>query len=300
MAVSSVSVIIRHVGPTAFLERAICSALDQGVDHVQVLVVTNMPADDETHDLHSLYADDVVAWHADETLTEVQAINWGLQHVTGDVVTILNSDDMLLPGAIENALASMRHQSNRWLVSGCMLLDTQDRAVGHEAPQVPSTAAQYLRHDAGYLPLTGSFFHRSLFEQFGLLEAAMAPCFDYEFACRLLLGGEKPLITTEVLVARHDTQRLTADTVIARGMAFIEAARRHARSLPFSDRLSLWKNCEHRRRIYALAAAELQGRGARQQLWADFFRHPWWALDDSLRHAMLYGIARHRPAAAAA
>lgn len=297
MSNQGVSVILRHISDSPFLERAICSVLDQGVDALQLIVVSNQPRCQDVASLREVYRDDAT-WHCDESLTEVTAINWALRHASEQYVAILSSDDMLMPGCLEAAVAKLHAQPrHRWLVSSCMMLDADDRTIGRLDPQAPGDAVQFLRHDAGYLPLTGSVFERSLFEQFGMFESAIAPCFDYEFACRLLLAGEKPVVTGDMLTARHDMHRDTAEGVIARGLAFIEAARKHARALKFSDRMSLWKNCEHRRRIYALAEAELHGK---QKLWGDLFRHPWWALDDSLRHAMIYGPSRQpRPAAAA-
>jgi len=297
MSNTGVCVILRHLDDSPFLERALCSVLDQGVEGLELIVVTNQPAS-ALADLKALYSPDAAAWHDDAALTEVDAINWALARASQKYVAILTSDDMLLPGSLEAAVMRLQREPlHRWLVSSCMMLDADEHTVGQRDAQAPTDAVQFLRHDAGYLPLTGSVFERRLFEQFGVFEAAMAPCFDYEFACRLLLAGEKPLVTGDILTAHHDVHRDTAEGVIARGLAFIEAARRHARALKFSDRLSLWKNCEHRRRIYALAEAELRGK---QKLWGDLFRHPWWALDDSLRHTMLYGPTRQTPPAAAA
>jgi hypothetical protein len=183
-----------------------------------------------------------------------------------------------------------------WIVGQCVRIDSHDHLIGRLEPSPPASLAAYLMHDSGVLPLCSSFFRRSLIEAQGGFRADLPLAFDYEFTCRLLAAGQTPMISSEVFTAKREHSPEPLRT-LGRGLEYIEAARRHAVALPVSQRYALWRNCDRRQRIHALAQAELEGDHGREFLWQQLLRHPWWVVDEALRWRLVHGLGTLKPAA---
>ncbi|MEM6504273.1 MAG: hypothetical protein AAF711_02265 [Planctomycetota bacterium] len=70
----------------------------------------------------------------------------------------------------------------------------------------------------------------------------------------------------------------------------IEAAKAYANHLSLPQRYQLWRNCDERRRIYALAEAECRDSTGRAFLWQQLLRRPWWLGSAHYRATPLKGV----------
>jgi hypothetical protein len=278
-----------------FIERTICSVLDQGYEPLQFIVVDRGSCD-ETADIVGLYENELTTVSAPGA-SKAQAINAALDAATGDVIAFV--DDIMLPGALHEMARRMATPgSPDWFVGQSVQLDDEDYELGVLAPVAPQGLSQYLMHDAGVLPLHATFIRRSLLESMGGLDGDLVHAFDYDLNCRLLATGIRPVLTgVQVAGHRDQSATLTAEEALQQGLEFITVARRYASQLSLREQAALWRNCDERQRIYALAEAELSPDSARQKLWARLRRHPWWIMDETVRHTLMHGIAHPSPAA---
>jgi glycosyltransferase involved in cell wall biosynthesis len=293
-----ITVITPTLNQGQFLEQTLCSVLDQGYDHLQYIVVDGGSNDATLHILER-YSDHLT-YFSHETDQPGAAINAALSQARGDLVGILSSDDLYLPGALETVAQTWISAGRPgWLAGHCEKIGLCDQPLGEQRAAAPSSLAAFLRHDEGYFPLAGSFFHLDMLRRVGGMAEDLGTAFDYELASRLLADGHTPHIVGEFLggVREHPSSR-TATCPLTEGLAYIEAAERYADRLPMRERYSLWVNCDERRRIYALAEAE-DATDERRMLWQKLLRHPWWLADDHYRRALLSGThqaMRDRPA----
>src|SRR6202000_3209426 len=73
---------------------------------------------------------DRIAWTSERDKGQVDAINKGLASATGDIVGWLNSDDVLLPGALSRVVAAFTdHPEREWVHGRCVIIDEDDRVV---------------------------------------------------------------------------------------------------------------------------------------------------------------------------
>jgi len=113
-----VSIIIPSLNHGQFVEQAICSAMDQGYENLEIIVLDGGSEDDSV-DILNMYDDDLAYWHSEWDSGPAEAINAGLVRCTGEIVCILAADDVLLPGSIEHAVQRMtREDKPKWLVGG--------------------------------------------------------------------------------------------------------------------------------------------------------------------------------------
>ena len=98
-----VSIIIDNYNYGRFLKAAIDSALNQTYQPVEVIVVDDGSTDDSPHIIEQ-YGQRITAI-IKENEGQASAFNEGFRVCTGEVIVFLDSDDMLLPTALEQAVA---------------------------------------------------------------------------------------------------------------------------------------------------------------------------------------------------
>lgn len=286
-----VTVIIPCLNHGQFVEQAICSALDQGYQNLEVMVLDGGSEDDSV-DILSMYDEDLAYWHSEWDSGPAEAINAGLVRSTGEIICILAADDILLPGAIEHAARRMTRDDNpRWLVGNAHKIGPLDESHGGLTPSEPATLASYLMHDTGLLPLSASFFKRELFEDYHGLQTDLQYAWGFEIAARLIAANIWPALSTLTFSAIRDSGTpCPVPVTLAKGREYIEAAESYANHLSLPQRYQLWRNCDERRRIYALAEAECKDSTGRTFLWQQLLRRPWWLGSGHYRQTLLKGV----------
>jgi glycosyltransferase involved in cell wall biosynthesis len=300
MAAPKITVIITAFNQTRYLERAICSVLDQDHGNVELIVV-DRGSTDGSDKLISFYEADLAHWLVEANCGEARAINFGVEHASGDIVTILGARDVLLPGALSAVAARMSQPgAPRWLLGQSVKLSDNDMPIGHVTPACPTSVASYLMHDSGLIPFTGTFIHKHAISRAGLFNVAFEHAFGFEYWTRLLTLGFFPAVMTDQTAAVRDSDKpRTAEQTLLEGLEHIAIAEHYGQKLPLAQRYALWANCDHRRRIFALAEAETYDRAAQRFLVLKVLAHPWWLSSTSMRRALIFGIGHPaRPHAA--
>lgn len=295
-----ISVITPSLNQGRFIERTICSVLDQGYENLEYVVVDG-GSTDNTIDILRLYDQDLAWWTCSPDSGPAEAINQALKKVTGDIVAILASDDIYLPGTLDTVARTIGDGDVPWMVGHVSVINEDDLELGSNETASPKSLGGFLKHDSGYLPLAASFFDRRVFDRFGAFDESMEFAFDYEHSCRLLAFDTSAQVLGRVLAARREHPgSKSAMYTVQQGLEFISAARRYANHLPIADRYALWRNCDQREKIYALAQAEMKSDASRRFIWSKVLKHPWWLTDMKMRHILVHGVDHPLPIGMAA
>ena len=291
-----ITVITPCLNQALFIERAICSVIDQQYPDLEYFIVDGQSVDGSTR-LIEMYEDDLTAWWSRPDNTPAEAINHALVHATGQIVLILNADDVLMPGALDAAAAKMAKPTGPdWLVGKCMRIDRGDHQTHCVSPVAPGSLGRFLQHDTGMLPSAGSFYRRTALQRVGLFDANMHYGYHYEMQCRLFAAGLRPETFDDVVAGwRESEEPRSAGETLQAGLEFITAAMRYAHLLRLRQRVELWRNCDRRRRIYALAELELSPDDAGSGVWRQILRHPWWLADVHFRQTLSEGVRHPAP-----
>lgn len=275
----------------ATIERTICSVLDQGYEDTQYIVI-DRGSTDETGEIISLYENELT-WLSERHAPAPSALNAALELAEGDIVGFAN--DLLLPGALTEVSRRMEGSDRiPWLVGQTVRVDDGDNEIGVNQIAAPDSLLPLLMHDSSELPLASAFFRRTLLAEHGPFEAAFPLAFDYEYTCRLHAAGVTPTVIPQQLAAVREAAP-TAAATLQRGLELIAAAQRYTRDLPLRQQYLLWRNCDERLRIHALAEAEMQPQHARNLLWQQLKTHPWWIMDHAIRQTLMHGVTHPVP-----
>jgi glycosyltransferase involved in cell wall biosynthesis len=170
-----------------FLERTLRSVLDQGYDALEY-IVQDGGSMDQTLEILGYYAPRLA--HVDSELDSGlgQALNRGFAHATGDILAYLNSDDVLLPGALQTVAAFFATHTDVDVIYGHrVLLDSSDWEIGRWVLPL---------HDDGvmrwvdYIPQETLFWRRRIWDRVGrYIDETFKFAVDWELLLRFRAAG---------------------------------------------------------------------------------------------------------------
>jgi glycosyltransferase involved in cell wall biosynthesis len=145
-------------------------------------VVQDGASTDETIEVLRRYPSDAVTVTSEPDSGQSQAINHGFARTSGEIMAWLNSDDILLPNAV-NAVVSYftRHPEVDVIYGNRLLIDEQDRVIGRWV--LPGHDAEVLSW-ADWIPQETLFWRRRIWDQVG---AAIDESFRFAMDWDLLL-----------------------------------------------------------------------------------------------------------------
>jgi glycosyltransferase involved in cell wall biosynthesis len=170
-----------------FLEQAILSVLDQGYPNLEYIVIDGGSTDDSVeiikkHRKHLAY------WVSEPDEGQTNAINKGFARSSGQIMNWLNSDDLLLPGALDAVAAAFSRDSAVDFVYGdCDLIDADGKMlIRQRAPEFDRDVMVYGR---SVLSQPACFWSRSVWQKLGALDEQYGFCMDMEFWVRAAVTG---------------------------------------------------------------------------------------------------------------
>ena len=171
-----ISVVTPSYNQADFLEQTLRSVIGQR-DLIHEYFVLDGGSDDGSVQIIKRYADHIDDWVSAPDNGQCDAIHQGFSKCTGDVLYWINSDDILLPGALQHVHEAFDAQPDLDVVTGySVAIDADDRILRvrrrvHDSPWWGRL---------GYLRITQPtcFFRRELYESVGGLDLDLHCCLD--------------------------------------------------------------------------------------------------------------------------
>jgi carbamoyltransferase len=195
-----------------FLERTICSVLDQNYPALEY-AVQDGGSKDESVTIMEKYRNRLVHIESRKDNGQGHAINLGFAHATrGEIMAYLNSDDLLLPGSLNYVAAFFRSNPDVDVVYGHrVVIDPEGKEVGRWI--LPAHSDQMLIW-ADYVPQETMFWRRSIWDKAGgRIDDAFQFALDWDLLLRFREAGAKFVRLPRFLGAFrvHSSQKTSAD-----------------------------------------------------------------------------------------
>ncbi len=258
-----ISLVTPSFNQAQFIRRTIDSVLDQRGDFELDYRVVDGGSTDGTLEILKGYGDRL-RWQSERDEGQVDAINKGLRAATGDVVGWLNSDDVLMPGALARvAEAFTAHPDHEWMHGRCVIIDADDREVRRWVSAYKDFRARHHTFEnfltENYVSQMTAFWRRSAHAEVGYLDPAIRFAFDYDLFVRLAARGEPIYVEEPIACFRwYETSKSGGGFVIQ--MAETAQIGAHHREATAWTRARAWAKKLAIINIYrALAAARRLG-----------------------------------------
>lgn len=223
------SVIVPSFNQGAFIGETLESILSSHRQDLELIVIDG-GSSDETLDVLRAFSNRIAYWCLEPDRGQTHAINKGLARMSGDVWSYQNSDDLVLPGALDIVAQSFVNSSCHW-VSGSARVSGSPYGQRAIVPKEPEKMEDYIlpwfRGDQYVFPFSGAcYMSRNLFEKTGYFDESYDFSMDMEYyaRARLKFGYRQEIISDELAVWRWHGQSKTMMQGISYGFRQDEIA----------------------------------------------------------------------------
>ena len=206
-----ISIIIPSYNQGNFIEEAIRSCLEQNCIHIELIIIDGASTD-TTLDIIKKYEHQIAYWISEPDNGQSDAINKGLKKVTGDIVTWLGCDDLLIKDTIKHVVDVFSSDPSINLVHGNTIYQYSDNHQVESFVDEKGFPYKYLSGMAFAQP--SSFFRRSSLAEIGYLNESLHYGMDYDLMLRLYDLGEVKHIDQFLSVYRVHEESKTSHSKV--------------------------------------------------------------------------------------
>jgi glycosyltransferase involved in cell wall biosynthesis len=217
----TISIVVPTYQQDGFIEQTLLSILNQEYPALE-LVVQDGGSQDRTIEILKKYQHRLSAWFSEPDSGQSQAINRGFSQTAGEIMAWINSDDLLMPGALDTVAEFFQSNPEVDVLYGNrLLIDEQDREIGRWI--LPGHDGALLSW-VDFVPQETLFWRRRIWDKAGgRVEDSLRFAMDWELLLRFRASGAVFAHRNRFLGAFrvHDQQKTSAqiDTVGREEMA---------------------------------------------------------------------------------
>jgi glycosyltransferase involved in cell wall biosynthesis len=184
-----VSIVTISFNQAEYVERAIQSVLAQDYPDIEY-IVADPGSTDGSREIIERYRPQIATTILRPDQGAADGLNGGFAEATGDIFGFLNSDDMLLPGAVSSAISFLEKHKEIDVVSGhSNLVGPDDRFLRRVYSDRMFTNAY--AYGAIFLMQASTFFRRGIFDRVGGFNVKNKISWDGELFLNMALAGGK-------------------------------------------------------------------------------------------------------------
>ena len=180
-----ISIITVTYNSEKFLQSCITSIQNQDYPHIEHIIVDGKSTDG-TLGIIKANAGSISKWISETDRGMYDAINKGMQLATGDIIGLLNSDDLLASTDVVSTIAkTFEEKQVDSLYADLLFVQQDDMEKVYRTWKSQNYKRNRFRY--GWMPAHPTFyFKRSLLEKYGGYENHFFSAADYEFMARYL------------------------------------------------------------------------------------------------------------------
>lgn len=178
-----ISIVTPSFNQALFLEKTICSVLNQDYKPVEYILMDGGSSDGSLQIIEK-YSFRLAYWESRKDKGQTDAINKGFSHAQGEIFAWLNSDDTYQPEIFSAVIDFFNSHPDVGMVYGdCNFIDEHDRIIG----RFNTKQTDYARLRRGYvhIPQQASFWRAELWHQIAPLDESIYFAMDYDLWLRI-------------------------------------------------------------------------------------------------------------------
>jgi glycosyltransferase involved in cell wall biosynthesis len=182
-----ITIVMPSLNQSRYLEESIQSILAQNYPSLEFMILDGGSTDGSL-EIIKRYSTRLTYWHSQSDKGQTDALIQGFKIATGDLLGWINSDDVLLPGALHSIAHAYIIKPEAGLFGGnFIIIDSTSRII--RCKRHASRAAVFARHGLFAIGQPGSFFKRQSYEAVGGLNQDFHYVMDADLYFRMLFNG---------------------------------------------------------------------------------------------------------------
>lgn len=233
-ALPSIEIVTPSFMQGHFLERTMQSVLSQEYPKLRYIVQDGGSHDDSV-EVIKRHATKLAAWESTPDHGQSDAIKRGFKKCEADIMAWLNSDDMLMPGALRYLGEYFAAHPEVDVIYGHrVVIDENDREVGRWI--LPPHNSQMLKW-ADYVPQETLFWRHNLWEKVGGVDTSFRFALDWDLLVRFVNAGARIVRLPYFLgcFRTHAAQKTLAEMVNSHGEEEMARIRKSIHGRRISD-----------------------------------------------------------------
>jgi glycosyltransferase involved in cell wall biosynthesis len=184
----TISIVTPTWNRSPYLARTLESVIGQRYPSLEYIVIHD-GSSEVTAEILDGYREELRQIESRPDRRQASAINDGFARSSGEIMAWLNSDDVLMPGALAHVAGYFAAHPEVDVVYGhCILLDPDDRDVGLWV--TPRHCADSLRW-FDFMPQETVFWRRRVWDSVGEIDESLTLAFDWDLFCRFHRSGAR-------------------------------------------------------------------------------------------------------------
>lgn len=184
-----ISIVTPSYRQAAFIEETIRSVLLQGYPNLQYIIIDG-GSTDGTVEIIKKYEKHLTSWVSERDRGQSHAINKGIARCTGDIFNWINSDDLLMPGALWAVAKAWQKKPGRIISGGAEYFnDAGVFAEGKASGQTLRNFVRFWEAEGFGWAQQSTFVPLRDVKTIGGVREDLTYCMDYHMMVRLLQGG---------------------------------------------------------------------------------------------------------------
>ncbi len=192
----TVTIVTPSFQQARFLRATIESVAAQGRSDIEHIVMDGGSTDGSVEILKSY--GDRLRWISEPDRGQAHALNKGFRMARGRILAWINSDDILLPGAVDAAVAAFDADPALGLVCGAGRLIDERGALIAPFPYTEPFNLRRLLYFGDTILQQSAYFRRDAFESVGGLDESLRWTLDWDLFIRLGMQRPARTLTTEM------------------------------------------------------------------------------------------------------
>jgi len=177
-----ISIVTPSFNQAEFIERTIVSVLSQSYPNKEYIIMDGGSSDGSVEIIRK-YENSLEYWQSTPDGGQTSAVCKGFERATGDILLYLNSDDMLLPGALWAYATALGGKDKAWAIGRLEVVDEQDRMLAYR-PVYPFGMGD-IWHNLYIVHQEGTCFTRALYEEVGGFDSSYHYAMDFHMWLRM-------------------------------------------------------------------------------------------------------------------
>lgn len=184
------SIVIANYNYGNMIGAAIESVLNQDCDDYELIIVDGNSSDNSV-DVIRKYEKHIAWWVSEPDKGQSDAFNKGFAKASGEFITWLNADDILLPGTISAVKKALESHPEADYATGNFVRFLSDSKEIIEASWGPSFLPKWLQGKGRFNPIYGptTFWRKAVYEKLGPIDESLRYTMDVDYWARLTMSG---------------------------------------------------------------------------------------------------------------